>query len=378
MTRLAGARKAGALLGLLAAALLLGFHSAQADAMQHVWVHYDYMVGPDGESFAPDPAGIQIVVDAFKRHGVTLHIDPQHTAIPLHSVIVFDAPGNSVYSFDPACTGPDAVGFSSLKTQYFHPTSDHPWHYVIFGKYVQIGSSDDEQACYAHHDLPFHSYSYGNTGYAELPGYNFVVTPGLNADNPDLTDFFDFDTGQLTPGWPPPAYAWATWFMHELGHNLGLYHGGYGSPAGGGLFFTDNNKPNYVSVMNYADSFGGMPIITSSTTTGSGFSYRVDYSDETLAPLNETSLDEAAGVGPTLHPNDYIQWFGPGVTFGFGLAAGPLDWNNNGTATDSGVLADLNADGKFTILKGFDDWAEVHQYLADENEHPKQTQGATP
>jgi hypothetical protein len=54
-----------------------------------VWVHYDYMVGP-GYSDAPDPAAIRIVVDAFKAHGVTLHIDPQHTAIPGHAVIVPD------------------------------------------------------------------------------------------------------------------------------------------------------------------------------------------------------------------------------------------------------------------------------------------------
>ncbi|MDZ7813345.1 MAG: M66 family metalloprotease [Ideonella sp.] len=35
-------------------------------------------------------------------------------------------------------------------------------------------------------------------------------------------------------------------FMHELGHNLGLTHGGaisVGSPQ--------NDKPNYLSVMNY-------------------------------------------------------------------------------------------------------------------------------
>jgi hypothetical protein len=369
-----------ALLVLLASlAAVLTDSAARADPVQHVWVHYDYLVGPNGESFAPDPAGIQIVVDAFKQHGVILHIDPQHTAIPLHSVIVFDVPG-SVYSFDPACTGPDAVGFSALKAQYFNPTSDHPWHYVIFGKYVQIGSFDDEVACYQNHDLPPHSYSYGNTGYAELPGYDFVVTPGLDFDYPNLTDFFDYNTGELIPGWPPPAYAWATWFMHELGHNLGLYHGGYGRPAGGGLFFTDNYKPNYVSVMNYTYSggLGGMPIIMSSTTTGSGYSYRVDYSDETLAPLDETNLNEPAGVGPTLHPTDYIQWCCPALTFGYGLASGPLDWNNNGTATDTGVSADLNNDGQLTILKGFNDWAEVHQYLADENQHPKQTQGATP
>jgi hypothetical protein len=67
----------------------------------------------------------------------------------------------------------------------------------------------------------------------------------------------------------------------------------------------DNYKPNYVSIMNYAYSTG-TPIVTLSTTTGSGYSYRIDYSDETLAPLNENNLNEASGVGPTLHPNDLM------------------------------------------------------------------------
>jgi hypothetical protein len=358
-------------------AIGFGRESARADAVQHVWVHYDYMVSPDGESFAPDPAGIQIVVDSFKRHGVILHIDPQHTAIPLHSVIVLDEPGVQ-YSFDPACTGPDAVGFSALKQQYFHPTSDHPWHYVIFGKYVQVDSEDNLLTCFRNKDFSRFAYDFGNTGYAQLPGYNFVVTFGQFYDNANLPGCFgDFQTGALLPCWPVPDYEWATMFMHELGHNLGLYHGGSGTPCCDGLNRTDNYKPNYVSVMNYLYSTQS-PIVTTSSTTASGLWYRVDYSDETLAPLDERNLDETAGVGPTLHPNDYIQWCCPGLLFGVGLASGPLDWNNDGTATDAGVAADLNNDGQLTTLKGFDDWAEVHQYLAVEDNHPKQTQIATP
>ena len=376
MSRSRGALLSAALLvSTVAAALLTGTSTAHADPVQHVWVHYDYMVGPNGESYAPDPAGIQIVVDSFKRHGVILHIDPQHTAIPLHSVIVFDAPGNPYYSFDPACTGPDAVAFSALKAQYFHPTSDHPWHYVIFAKYVQVGSAEDFGSCLANHDFPGFAYQLGNTGYSEVPGYNFVVTPGQFYDNDHPGCFGDFQTGAVLPCWPLPDYEWATLFMHELGHNLGLFHGGYGTPCTSSGFCTDNYKPNYVSVMNYAYSSQD-PIVTTSTTTGTGYWYRVDYSDETLPPLDEHNLDETAGIGPTLHPTAYIYWC---CQFqGFALAGGPLDWNTNGTATDTGVSADLNNDGFLSTLKGFDDWAEVHQYLADEDKHPKHTEVATP
>jgi hypothetical protein len=163
--------------------------------------------------------------------------------------------------------------------------------------------------------------------------------------------------------------------MHELGHNLGLYHGGSGTPAPGGGYFTDNSKPNYVSVMNYSYSTQE-PIVTSSTTSPSGYWYRVDYSDETLPPLDEHNLDETVGIGPTLHPTDYIYWCCQ--YNGFAPANGPIDWNTNGTATDTGVSADLNNDGSLSVLKGFNDWDEVHQYLADEDTHPKQTPVGTP
>jgi hypothetical protein len=57
---------------------------------------------------------------------------------------------------------------------------------------------------------------------------------------------------------------------------------------------------------------------------------------------------------------------------------GPIDWNGNGEETDTGLAGDINDDGQLTILTGFNDWAEVHQYLTTEDEHPKQTQIATP
>ncbi len=36
------------------------------------------------------------------------------------------------------------------------------------------------------------------------------------------------------------------------------------------------------------------------------------------------------------------------------------------------------ADGVLEGLRGFDDWAEVHQFLADEDKHPKHPGPAVP
>jgi hypothetical protein len=68
-------------------------------------------------------------------------------------------------------------------------------------------------------------------------------------------------------------------FMHELGHTFGLGHGG-GDDV--------NNKPNYLSVMNYAyiSAFCGT------------LRPRLDFSDWDSAPvLNEAALIESEGLG---------------------------------------------------------------------------------
>jgi hypothetical protein len=72
-----GSRLFGLSLFVLAACSAVAVPASKAEDSPYlnVWVHYDYMVGADG-SFAPRTSAIQMVVDAFKAHGVTLHIDP--------------------------------------------------------------------------------------------------------------------------------------------------------------------------------------------------------------------------------------------------------------------------------------------------------------
>ncbi|MFI6499529.1 CARDB domain-containing protein [Nonomuraea typhae] len=131
--------------------------------------------------------------------------------------------------------------------------------------------------------------------------------------------------------------------MHELGHALGLAHGGS---------IRTNNKPNYLSVMNYSFDPGGIPI-----TPGRNPVRRLDYSREDLPDLNRTSLDESMGIQDG---TDHTRWLDPAGAEQFGPGRGPLNWNWNFTAAGRAIIdpptpplaVDVNADDDVCVLAG--------------------------
>lgn len=327
-----------------------------------VYVHYDYMAGYDATigayvSFAPPPEAIQTVVDSFRKHGVILHIDPQHNVIPYHEVVIPD--------WDPrwqnastSCTGNDAVSFMALRAQYFQPHDNRPWHYAIFVHNAGLpDTAADGNACPADPVCLSHPDPNGS-GVSEVPGLNFMVAFGY------ITDI----------GNPIDSLMWAGTFMHELGHNLGLRHGGVYAPPQSCLAF----KPNYVSVMAYMYQ-SGIPYSTNGDPTVATGA-RIDYSDETLLTLNETDLDETAGVGSVLHPNDIIQYCSGflGCT-ARAFASGPIDWDLDGTATGLHASADIDNDNGIpnAVLWGFNDWAYVGQFIRIRAYRSGQVHGTT-
>jgi hypothetical protein len=119
----------------------------------------------------------------------------------------------------------------------------------------------------------------------------------------------------------------ASAFMHELGHSLGLRHGGSDEV---------NFKPNHLSVMNYAYAW---------RTLVPG--RELDYARYTVPPLDENALDENAGLAlsSVLSPQqiDDVKFHFPRVWFkGASFPAlcpdvgvtvpvdGPIDWNQDG------------------------------------------------
>jgi uncharacterized membrane protein len=312
--------------------------STSSTAGPTVYVHYDYMAvpGPDGHTDAPDPGQIQAVIGAYAAHGITLVIDAHHSVIPESQALVFDEDTTTV--LPPAvCIGPDWIDFSTLKAAYFQPTGNHPWHYAIFGRYGDVAETGNPNCA-----------AYRGSGHALLPGYDFQITTG------SVRNQFDASVGRGV------TYEDGGTFMHELGHNLGLHHGGADDI---------NFKPNYLSVMNYDFQLNGIPYgAAPGSTTPVGF--RLDYSDVVLPTLDENHLNETLGLQDLAHPNDITINSGADCGGTRAPASGPVDWNCDGDATETDVAADVNGDSTLLPLTGFDDWTEIKQLLSSEAKHP--------
>ncbi len=118
--------------------------------------------------------------------------------------------------------------------------------------------------------------------------------------------------------WKPGPEEYAGVFMHELGHNFQLCHGGTIAP--GGWFFNcpDNYKPDYLSVMNYTFQFPWTP-------DGQATGRPLDYSRVALPPApcvsgNLPTLDERTPPGLGLSEPMGIDCQKP--------AAVPSNWPN--------------------------------------------------
>ena len=118
-------------------------------------------------------------------------------------------------------------------------------------------------------------------------------------------------------------------FIHELGHNLNLCHGGACLTP---VDWNETFKVNQPSSMNYRYQFPAVSIdcdLTSDNAFG--------FSRGMLATLNESSITEANGICDNLG----------------------LDFNGNGSTTNTGAI-NLNNDSNTTDVSiDYNEWAAI-------------------
>ena len=125
-------------------------------------------------------------------------------------------------------------------------------------------------------------------------------------------------------------------FIHELGHNLGLRHGGLDDMI---------NKPNHLSVMNYFFQMDGVILGKERFHTYQSFPIR---------SLNESRLYEKDGLGKTTNlKNFYTTFFTAGRRIEIEPADGEINWDGSGgdnPYSSTIVAVDLNGDTNLTVL----------------------------
>ena len=264
---------------------------------QDILIEMDYY--PD---FQLDSEAISMVVDAF-ANAPTPNPDGS-TGIN----VVFDVDDAiATGDIDPNLE-PFMDEFMVLRDAYFTPNREGLFRYALIADRYDSGTS---------------------SGYAfDIPGANMLVTLGG----------FDGGTVQEQAGT----------LMHELGHLIGLRHGGDENR---------NYKPNYLSIMNYSYQFRGLRV--------DGEQGVLDFSRLEIDPVDEADLHERRAMSPTgstteAELSQYRVWF-PRIGWVRGNANRNLDWNDDAIIEGNIGATDLNANNNSSNVfrRSPNDWSNI-------------------
>ncbi len=304
-----------------------------------IFVEIDYMKGND-VAMTPLREALQKMVDAFALKGIAVHLDTGNLYSEGFDPAQFNLGGGNPLTYArcvelaPASSQSHA-GCASLyqyKSANFDVRRKQFFHYAVFGQSQNLDGSG------------------GASGVAEVYGNDLIVTVGGNGLNTrNITNRNLLINIQ------------ASTLMHELGHNLGLLHGGHENV---------NYKPNHYSIMNYMYQFGGLSttpdslhaaeryylandmkgktycnLIENSPCSGT---FILSYSDGKSADLDERTLTEAANIGRGSYQDAYA------------------DWNNDGVLNDGSYARNLNPqyDSTLSVLKDFNEWSGLRVSFA--------------
>lgn len=260
----------------------------------------DWMAGAaDGHTHRPTDAAVNDAIGAMNAAPINAVSPCPYAGFPQQPAgvnLVIDRsnaiPEQATFPLSSLAGTRDSGNFNPGRRPYFH--------YVLFVHDQSAGNSSSGRCCVDDRD--------------------FIVSLGSWANQ---VGTFRDQSGSI---------------LHELGHSLGLGHGGNEGR---------NYKPNYVSVMNYFFDPTGIPdpnIPANIDTDGDGTpdqSFRLDYSRADLSDLVEGSISEGAGIA---NGTDFTFWFDPTYSVQSGQGNGALDWDFDGSVDAAPVSVDLNAE----------------------------------
>lgn len=195
------------------------------------------------------------------------------------------------------------------------------------------GGLQISQAVYDPNDSTKYWGSYGKWGGSQTYNSDTGGDVSLSPERRGIWRSAGADESSATPvgGGPIKFNGWSS-FVHELGHNLGLDHGG--DPKS---IYNLNCKPNYPSRMNYAHC-------------SDPNSCNISYSNGSFPSLNPYNLDEFQGllVSGVINLNHYSHFMKstpmlfdvcenglPQSLCQSGSQEGSIDWNRDGTLQSS-------------------------------------------
>ncbi len=303
-----------------------------------IFVHIDYMKPsdcPDPLAVTPRIEALQKIQAAFARKSINIHFDvgtlfgtsvAQYCMDGREHTVTY----NAYLNLSPFTGAENAYAYKAAN----FPIAKMPvFHYCLMGYLCPPGEEF--------------------SGLGEMNGNDFVITLGQEDKKFSVAPAEELNYLNNSQ---------ASTIMHELGHNLGLNHGGNEEV---------NFKPNYYSIMNYMYSHNGLPTIGNNegdryyfyryvhageTTFATRYLQNgtkslinnvytadmpIDYSDGLGAPIDETKISEAAGLGRS--------------------GTSGVDFNGDGDKTDTNLSMNLNVTDSSTVnpLLDFDDWSVI-------------------
>ena len=282
-----------------------------------IFVEVDWM-GNGTVDFEPEEDALRRATETYEARSYRLHIDAGPTSIDhiRDEAWSTDGQGGAI----PFQENVDYDGLFEIMEANFDPARRKIFHYAIFAN-----DFPRKDSC--------------PTGFAPLNSQIFTVHA--------RSIFFNNGCHRSHPG---NVNEQTGTFLHELGHNMGLQHGGDDDLK---------NKPNYLSVMNYLFQTSGLILNGTDACEDGCF----DYSAWTLPTLQEDELYEKNGIGPIgtdMYGSKYYCSPPPLENIDrIDNINEPIDWNCNLLTQNGSVAADINGDRSYDTLTGHDDWSVI-------------------